>query len=109
MQNEVIYEMPILRLEAYTGCNGGYHGCGMDCQSESIDLYMDDLKKAQIGKQWTVEDVDRCPNASERWTKSFTKVYENAEGIAVVFTSQSDYEEDKIYWIRKREENCENK
>lgn len=65
-----------------------------------LRLNIDDLRKAEIGKCWEIEDVDRFPNARRFFNVSYTKVYEDDNGILVIFHTGENNSSDAI-WVTK--------
>jgi len=63
-----------------------------------LRLDIDDLRKAEIGKRWEIEDVDRYPNARRFFNVSYTKVYEDDHGILVIFHTEEDDSSEAI-WV----------
>lgn len=90
MKTSVIKEEPIL---SYRGCAGDF-GCieGM-CD---IEIFAEDLRNCEVGQEWSVQDQDTCPNASEYWTVSYKVVYKDENGVALLYSNDGDKE---LIWV----------
>lgn len=67
---------------------------------DALEIFASDLKNAEIGKEWTIEDVDRFPNAKEHYQVSYKVVFKDGNGVAVLF--RSEYSKDprvELRWV----------
>ena len=93
MQTRTIIEQPLLTVtKPYDG--------------DDLKIYAADLKAAEVGKAWTTENQDRYPNSTCVWTESFTVVYKDEHGVAVLYRCEEasglDYyqpEETELIWV----------
>lgn len=92
MKTNVIKEEPIL---SYRGCKGDFGCIEATCD---IEIYAHDLKESKVGTQWTVQDQDTCPNASEFWSVSYKIVYKDNDGCCVLYTNER-YDEKDMIWV----------
>ena len=76
MEAEVRYEQPIYSFEGtFTDPNTG-HGI--------LRLYAADLREANVGTVWEVNDQDRYPNGQLYWTNTVKKVFEDENGVLLI-------------------------
>ena len=80
MNCEVIREAPLYY----------YGGCCPDF-GQQIEIYADELKKVEVGKEWSCDDQDRYPNATEYWNVYVKKVFEDEHGCLLI--KRDDYHE----------------
>lgn len=67
---------------------------------EALTVSWNELKEAEIGKTWYIEDQDKYPNRTSVWNVSYTKVYQDASGCAVVYRyEEPGNEEVSIGWF----------
>ena len=85
MKTNLIKETPVYH----------YEGCCPEF-GQSICLYADDLKCANIGDTWSCEDQDKYPNRSREWEVSVTIIYKNEYGVALL--EQND-NEPELLWV----------
>lgn len=97
MKTDVIKEEPIVY---YHGCKGDF-GCiegGCD-----IDIYAHELKRAKVGDFWVTTDQDTCPNATAFGKVTYTVVYKDQDGVALLYKNEL-YEEIKLIWVELKQE-----
>lgn len=70
--------------------------------SGRITLYRDEVFNAPIGHTWSIEDVDRYPNARTFYKVKLEKVYQSSSGALLVQTVDG-YTKDLI-WIERHPE-----
>ena len=58
-----------------------------------------ELRKASIGKVWSVDDQDTFPNRSRSWTVEYTVVYRDTNGVLVKKSSDNEFEETELLWF----------
>lgn len=59
-----------------------------------------ELKTAEVGKTWSITDQDKAVNRTEEWEVSYTKVYANDDGCAVLYKSmEPGREETNLAWF----------
>ena len=76
-------------------------------EGDDLEIYASDLKSAEVGKVWETENQDCYPNRTTVWTESFTVVYKDEKGVAVLYRSEEagdgfNYyqpEEVEIIWV----------
>ncbi len=98
MNTSTIFEEPILSYtsNASTDCSG----CNLHCEPADIQIYANDLRQAKVGDAWAVEDFDKCPNSQQRWEVSYTVVYKENNGVAVLFRDENpDAPDIELIWI----------
>lgn len=67
---------------------------------EDLVVSWSELKAAEIGKRWSIEDQDKYPNRTAVWDVSYTKVFENEHGCAVVYRNEEPgCEEVSLGWF----------
>ena len=96
MQTRTITELPLLVItKPYDG--------------DDLEIYAADLKAAEVGQKWETENQDRYPNRTCTWLESFTVVYKDEHGVAVLYrceeASGMDYyqpEETELIWLELR-------
>ena len=93
METRTITEQPLLWVEK------PYEG-------DDLKIYAADLKAAEVGTKWETENQDRYPNSTCVWAESFTVVYKDANGVAVLYRCEEacglDYyhaEETELIWV----------
>ena len=93
MNTRTITEQPLLSIEK------PYEG-------DDLKIYAADLKAAEVGTNWETQNQDRYPNSTCVWTESFTVVYKDDNGAAVLYRSEEasglDYyhaEETELIWV----------
>lgn len=93
MEVRTITEQPLLGIEK------PYEG-------DDLKIYAADLKAAEVGQKWETENQDRYPNRTCVWTESFTVVYKDENGVAVLYrceeASGNNYyqpEETELIWV----------
>ena len=99
MNTRTITEQPLLGIEK------PYEG-------DDLKIYAADLKAAEVGTKWETENQDRYPNRTCVWVESFTVVYKDDNGVAVLYrceeaTGGLDYyhaEETELIWVELAEE-----
>lgn len=64
----------------------------------SLFLYVKDLKRANVGKKWIVEDQDCYPNASQFWDVTVTVVYKNDKGVALL-KQTNNADDTELTWV----------
>jgi hypothetical protein len=71
------------------------------CYDDAVTVTWTELKKAEIGKVWTIEDQDKAVNRTRTWTVSWTKVYEDETGCLIKYYDEynEDYPEIKLIWF----------
>ena len=72
-----------------------YEGCCPEF-GQSICLYADDLKCANIGDTWSCEDQDKYPNRSREWEVSVRIVYKDEYGVALLERNDN---EPRLLWV----------
>ena len=89
METNTIYEQPIFYME---------HPCGEDCD---FVIFASDLKNAEVGKAFEAENQDRAVNRTKTWTESWTVVYKNEHGCAVLYrsTEPDGYDDVHLTWV----------
>lgn len=85
METKVIIERPILMLETVYG--------------DTLEIYASDLKAAEVGQTWSIENQDCCPNRTDWWIESYKVVYKDETGIAVLYQIEDTPEASKLTWI----------
>lgn len=90
MKTQVIKEEPILH---YRGCQGDFGCIAGECD---LEIYADDLRQAQVGDEWSVQDQDQCPNASEFWTISYKVIYKDESGLGILYDNDG---EKTLIWV----------
>ena len=85
MKTNLIKETPVYH---YEGCCAEF--------GQSICLYADDLKCANIGDTWSCEDQDKYPNRSREWEVSVTVIYKDERGIALL---ERIDDEPELFWV----------
>lgn len=93
METRTITEQPLLCVEK------PYEG-------DDLKIYAADLKAAEVGTKWKTENQDRYPNSTCVWVESFTVVYKDGDGVAVLYRCEEacglDYyhaEETELIWV----------
>ena len=93
MNTRTITEQPLLGIEK------PYEG-------DDLKIYAADLKAAEVGTKWETQNQDRYPNSTCVWCESFTVVYKDANGVAVLYRCEEacglDYyhpEQTELIWI----------
>lgn len=87
MNTKTICEAPIFHMQ---------HPCD-DCD---LLIYASDLKKAEVGTVFSAENQDRYPNRTCTWTESWTVVYKDEHGVAVLYRSdENDIPEVELIWV----------
>ena len=93
METRTIIEQQLLWVEKH------YEG-------DDLKIYAADLKAASVGQKWETENQDRYPNRTCVWCESFTVVYKDANGVAVLYRCEEatglDYyqpEETELIWV----------
>ena len=85
MKTNLIKETPVYH----------YEGCCPEF-GQSICLYSDDLKIANIGETWSCDDQDRYPNRTQVWTVSVRIVYKDEHGVALL---ERNDDEPRLLWV----------
>ena len=85
MKTNLIKETPVYH----------YEGCCPEF-GQSICLYADDLKCANIGDTWSCEDQDKYPNRSNEWEVSVAVIYKDERGIALL---ERIDDEPELFWV----------
>ena len=94
MKTTTIKENPILTVrKPYDG--------------DDLEIFAADLKSAEVGKVWETENQDCYPNRTTVWTESFTVVYKDENGVAVLYRSEEagdgfnyyQSEDVKLIWV----------
>lgn len=85
MKTKIVKEQP---LYSYYGCcadeNWGYE--------QTIELYRNDLEKAEIGQEWVCDDQDRYPNRNQEWQVIAKVVYRDEKNIYLhCYCTNNDY------------------
>ena len=98
MNTKTITEQPLLGIEK------PYEG-------DDLKISAADLRAAEVGTKWETENQDLYPNSTCVWTESFTVVYKDDNGVAVLYRCEEacglDYyqpEETELIWIELTEE-----
>lgn len=98
MKTTTIVEQPILSY--YSKANTECGGCNLNCEPANIEIYSNDIRTAKVGESWATEDFDRCPNCQQRWDVSFTVVYKQDDGAAILFKNDDpDGETIELIWV----------
>ena len=85
MKTNLIKETPVYH----------YEGCCPEF-GQSICLYADDLKIANVGETWSCDDQDRYPNRTQVWTVSVRIVYKDEHGVALL---ERNDDEPRLLWV----------
>ena len=85
MKTNLIKETPVYH----------YEGCCPEF-GQSICLYADDLKCANIGDTWSCEDQDKYSNRSNEWEVSVAVIYKDERGIALL---ERIDDEPELFWV----------
>ena len=93
MNTRTIAEQPMLGIEK------PYEG-------DDLKIYAADLKAAEVGTKWETQNQDRYPNSTCVWCESFTIIYKDENGVAVLYRCEEacglDYyhpEQTELIWI----------
>lgn len=93
MKTRTIKEEPILTVRK------PYYG-------DDLEIFAADLKVAEVGKKWETENQDCYPNRTCMWNESFTVVYKDEKGVAVLYRSEEaksfnyyQQETEEIIWV----------
>lgn len=88
MNTNTIYEQPIFYME--------HPSCGCD-----FAIFASDLKSAEVGKVFEAENQDREVNRTKTWDESWTVVYKNEHGCAVLYRSTEPDGDDDVWltWV----------
>ena len=96
MEVFTIKEEPILRVSK------PYEG-------DDLEIYASDLKNAEVGTVFETENQDTYPNRTAVWSESFTIVYKDEHGVAVLYRSEEalslDFynpEKVELLWVELR-------
>ncbi|MGN1120641.1 MAG: hypothetical protein ACI4Q4_09805 [Oscillospiraceae bacterium] len=82
----IIHEEPLLSvIKPYDG--------------DDLMIYAADLKAAEVGKSWETETQDQYPNRTETWVESFTVVYKDNHGVAVLHRREYCNEPDDVMLV----------
>ena len=74
-----------------------YRGCCPEFGQE-ITLYAADLRAAEVGTSWRIEDQDRYPNREEVWDVKTTLVYKDEDGV-LLKEHESREGTTTLFWI----------
>ena len=85
MSSNLIKETPVYH----------YEGCCPEF-GQSICLYADNLKCANIGDTWSCEDQDNCRNRSREWELSVTVIYKDEYGVGLLERNDN---EPQLLWV----------
>jgi hypothetical protein len=88
METNTIYEQPIFYMEH-------------PCEGYDFAIFASDLKSAEVGNVFEAENQDRAVNREKTWTESWTVVYKNEHGCAVLYrsTEPDGYDDVHLTWV----------
>lgn len=92
MEKRIVKEQPLY----------SFYGC---CAGESfgdeftIELFKEDLEKAEIGDEWTCCDQDRYPNRTREWTVTAKVVFRDEKNIYLHCYDDDDKDYDELVAI----------
>ena len=93
MKTSIVIEQPIFTVDT-------------PCEDKALKIYADDLRNSNINDGWSITNQDRYPNRTCTWEESFTVIYKNRHGVAVLYESEEakslDYhkkEETELIWV----------
>lgn len=68
-------------------------------ENDALLVTWSELKSAEVGASWSIDDQDRFPNPNVFWKVTYTIVYRNANGVAILKETTEPGEEPVLVWF----------